>query len=155
MQINNFMELHTAIDMVVQQALDLTTEELLDKLEEYIQTEVYDIHSLWESAGLRTGQFKDSWERSNAVIVTRGIVSSQIFQNVSVMKQSNVPPIHIDRDDLAQIINSGVGYNFGTMEGTARPYWDKFLDWVNMNVERIFAEKCKQVGLPIGASIYI
>ena len=149
------MELHTAIDMVVQQALDLTTEELLDKLEEYIQTEVYDIHSLWESAGLRTGQFKDSWERSNAVIVTRCIVSSQIFQNVSVMQQSNVPQIHIDRDDLAQIINSGVGYNFGTMEGIARHYWDTFIDWVNMNVERIFAEKCKQVGLPIGASIYI
>ena len=147
------MELHTAIDMVVQQALDLTTEELLDKLEEYIQTEVYDIHSLWESAGLRTGQFKDSWERSNAVIVTRGIVSSQIFQNVSVMQQSNVPPIHIDRDDLAQIINSGVGYNFGTMEGTARPYWDKFIQWVNTNLDSIFKKNCITVGLPVSSSI--
>lgn len=154
MSINNFAELNSAIENAIQKALDLTTEELLDKLEDYIQTEVYDVSSMWEDGYmLRTGEFKKSWERFNAKVITKGIIESQIFQNVSIMERIDVPPIHIDRDNLAQIINSGIGYNFGAFEGIARPYWDKFIEWANMHLDEIFVNKCNLVGLPISPTL--
>ena len=54
---------------------------------------------------------------------------------------------------MAEIINSGVGYNFGQMEGKARPFWDDFIQWVNTNLDSIFKKNCIAVGLPIGSSI--
>lgn len=152
MTARNDVELQNLIDSAVQKALDFTTVEVLQKLEDYIQTEVYDVHSEWEDLGFRTGEFKESWDRSNAKVVAQGIIESEIFQNVSVMKTSLNPPIHIDKDSLAQIINSGVGYNFGAFEGMARPFWDNFLTWLNGNLIKIFHKYCNNVGLPTSIS---
>lgn len=153
MIVSSETELQNVVDNLVQKALDLTTEEVLQKLENFIETEVYKVHSTWGDMGFRTGEFKDSWKRSNATIVTRGIVESTIFQNVSVMQQSTNPPIHIDRDSLAQIINSGIGYNFGSFNGIARPFWDEFLSWLNGNLTNLFYKNCNKVGLPISVGI--
>ena len=154
MTINSFIELETVIESLLAQALDLTTEELLNKLEDFIQQDVYDVPSEWDLMyGLRTGEFKKSWDRTNAKKVAKNVVESEIFQNISVMGVIDIPPIHIDRDNLAEIINSGSGYNFGQMEGTARPFWDDFIQWVNTNLDTIFKKNCIAVGLPIGSSI--
>lgn len=154
MQINSFVELETIIESLLAQALDLTTEELLNKLEDFIQQDVYDVPSKWDNIyDLRTGEFKKSWDRTNAKKIAKNVVESEIFQNVSVMSVIDIPPIHIDRDNLAEIINSGTGYNFGQMEGKERPFWDDFIQWVNMNLDSIFKKNCIAVGLPISSSI--
>lgn len=154
MTINSFVELETVIESLLAQALDLTTEELLNKLEDFIQQDVYDVPSKWDSIyDLRTGEFKKSWDRTNAKKVAKNVVESEIFQNISVMCVIDIPPIHIDRDNLAEIINSGTGYNFGQMEGKARPFWDDFIRWVDMNLDSIFKKNCIAVGLPISSSI--
>ena len=154
MAINSFVELETVIESLLAQALDLTTEELLNKLEDFIQQDVYDVPSKWDSIyDLRTGEFKKSWDRTHAKKIAKNVVESEIFQNISVMSVIDVPPIHIDRDNLAEIINSGTGYNFGQMEGKARPFWDDFIRWVNTNLDSIFKKNCITVGLPISSSI--
>lgn len=154
MTINSFVELETVIESLLAQALDLTTEELLNKLEDFIQQDVYDVPSKWDSIyDLRTGEFKKSWDRTNAKKIAKNVVESEIFQNISAMSVIDIPPIHIDRDNLAEIINSGTGYNFGQMEGKARPFWDDFIRWVDMNLDSIFKKNCIAVGLPISSSI--
>ena len=154
MTINSFVELETVIESLLAQALDLTTEELLNKLEDFIQQDVYDVPSKWDSIyDLRTGEFKKSWDRTNVKKIAKNVVESEIFQNISVMSVIDIPPIHIDRDNLAEIINSGTGYNFGQMEGKVRPFWDDFIQWVNTNLDSIFKKNCIIVGLPVSSSI--
>ena len=154
MAINSFVELETVIESLLAQALDLTTEELLNKLEDFIQQDVYDVPSKWDSIyDLRTGEFKKSWDRTNVKKIAKNVVESEIFQNISVMSVIDIPPIHIDRDNLAEIINSGTGYNFGQMEGKSRPFWDDFIQWVNTNLDSIFKKNCITVGLPGSSSI--
>lgn len=148
MTISNQEELQQVINDLVSEALDLTTEELLNKLEEFIQSDVYNVSSLWDSVyGLRTGEFGKSWDRTKAKKVTKNIIETEIFQNVSIMNVVDVPPIHIDKNNLAEIINSGTGYNFGQMEGVARPFWNDFMKWVDEHFDGIFRKNCINVGL--------
>ena len=124
----------------------MTTEELLNKLEDFIQQDVYDVPSKWDSIyDLRTGEFKKSWDRTNVKKVAKNVVESEIFQNISVMSVIDIPPIHIDRDNLAEIINSGTGYNFGQMEGKARPFWNDFIQYCEREFENIFQEELKKI----------
>jgi hypothetical protein len=155
MELQNWVDLNAKLNFYVKKALDLTTEELLDILEDYIQKDVYDMHSKWEASGKRTGEFKKSWERTKAQQTATNIIESQIYQNISAMRIDSAQMIHIDRDSLSQIINSGIGYRFGDFEGTARPFWDDFLNYVNTNLTSIFEKNCLAVGLPISASISI
>lgn len=155
MIIKSFAELEIVIESLLAQALDLTTEELLNKLENFIQQDVYDVPSKWDSVyDLRTEEFKNSWNRTNAKKVAKNVVESEIFQNISIMSIIDIPPIHIDRNNLAEIINSGTGYNFGQMEGKARPFWNDFMQWVDMNLDSVFKKNCITVGLPISSISY-
>lgn len=150
MIVSNQEELQQVIDNLVSQALDLTTEELLNKLEEFIQSDVYGVQSIWDTVyGLRTGEFGRSWDRTKAKKVTRNIIETEIFQNVSAMSIVDIPPIHIDRDDLAEIINSGTGYNFGKMKDIPRPFWDDFMKWIDGHFDGIFRKNCISVGLSV------
>lgn len=63
----------------------------------------------------------------------------------------DIPPIHIDRNNLAEIINSGTGYNFGQMEGKARPFWNDFMQWVDMNLDSVF----KRIVLLLGCLLVV
>ena len=59
MTIKSFAELEIVIESLLAQALDLTTEELLNKLENFIQQDVYGVPSKWDSEyDLRTEEFK-------------------------------------------------------------------------------------------------
>lgn len=149
---NNSAELNAIVMADISVALEMTMNELLTKLQDYIQSDVYDVHSdsdrPWEIN--RTDEFKDSWERSN-VVVSGSTATSQIFENTSIMQQvmKGGHIVHEDAETLAEIINSGHGYNFGQMEGTARPYWDNFVNYVESNLNEIFMKYCKQQGVSI------
>ena len=140
---------HTQLENILngkcQEALDRTVDRLMAELERLIQVDVYDVPSVWDSVyNLRTGQFKDSWENTKAQIHDN-IVEAEIFQNVSVMQRIDEPPIHVDKEGLAEIINSGVGYNFGQMEGKARPFWNDFIQYCEREFENIFQEELKKI----------
>ena len=145
MIITTYTQLENILNGKCKEALDRTVDRLMAELERLIQVDVYDVPSAWDSVyNLRTGQFKDSWENTKAQIHDN-IVEAEIFQNVSVMQRIDEPPIHVDKERLAEIINSGIGYNFGQMEGRARPFWNDFIQYCEREFENIFQEELKKI----------
>lgn len=145
MIITTYTQLENILNGKCQEALDRTVDRLMAELEHLIQVDVYDVPSVWDSVyNLRTGQFKDSWENTKAQIHD-SIVEAEIFQNVSAMQRVDEPPIHVDKEGLAEIINNGVGYNFGQMEGNIRPFWNDFIQYCEREFENIFQEELKKI----------
>lgn len=141
----NLIEFEVYLQMQSSIALNNTMEILLNKLEEIIQEKVYDSYNgYWASNGFRTNEFKESWEKTISII-KGNLIESELFQNISNMTIYDEPPIHTDRDNLAEIIESGVGYNFGS--APARPFWNDFINWVEMNIYTIFEQECNKVGI--------
>jgi hypothetical protein len=160
--IRNLAEFQMAMQFRVGEALDNTMQRLLEHLQYLVMEDVY----AWEStaympwgmiaggtAGLttgnRTGQFYESWEKVMPIMVGNMMVG-EINQALDVMKQFLLGGqiVHQDGANLAEIINSGSGYNFGECE-EPRPFWNNFLIFVTENLEKIFLEECIKVGLPI------
>ena len=142
MIITTYTQLENILNGKCQEALDRTTDRLLDKLGEFIQNDVYESYS--PTFYDRTFDFKNSWEKTSAKLKGK-IVEAEIFQNVSAMQRIDEPPIHVDKEGLAEIINSGVGYNFGQMEGKARPFWNDFIQYCEREFENIFQEELKKI----------
>lgn len=141
-------------------AVNNTTERLLVKLNEIIEETVYSYKPTWDG---RTGQFKKSWERESAKIVGGMInreVTSKIYQNFDTMvydgskwKHGN-PWESLAKNQLNNIIEYGLPeshFNFPAIE--ERPFWSKFLEYVNKNLDEIFQEECAKVGLDIKPTI--
>ena len=153
--LNNDIEVTKYFNQIFQQALDLTMEEFLTTLKDWIDVDVY----AWVSPSsnpwspYRTFQFKDSWEKTKAEIIG-SMVESEIFQNISVMQQfydgdrGNIL-VHEDAENLAEIINSGNDYNFGHAEGEPRPYWDDFKKEVDAKLDVTFIKNCRKLGIDI------
>lgn len=147
-------------------ALDNTMEILLNKLKDYIYDDVYMKESPSENPwwhdksniyGLnRTGEFMESWEKTKAIFLNGGSFC-EISQVLSSMRKIvlNGKTAHEDGENLANIIESGEGYNFGQMEGVARPYWKDFTMYVNENINSIFINECAKVGLNLDTTLSI
>lgn len=148
--------------VVMQKALDRTTDVLLGQLLKLIETTVYSYHSTWingyDGDIGRTREFYDSWESSKSTI--RGnILESEIFQNYLAMRyidpfshgsRYSSQPGALQEGALAKIINEGLApsfRNFPNME--ARPFWDEFQTFVNENLDRIFVTQCRVLGLDV------
>jgi hypothetical protein len=153
--LNNDIETTNYFNQIFQKALDLTMEEFLASLKDWIDADVYS----WVSPSLnpwslyRTFQFKDSWEKTKSEIIG-SIVESEIFQNISVMQQFNSGDygnilVHEDAENLAEIINSGNDYNFGYAEGNSRTYWDDFKKEVDAKLDITFINNCRKLGVDI------
>lgn len=150
--VGNAIELQALFNAKLMVALDNTMERLLKELQNLIQIEVYG----WKSPSFnpwsvnRTGQFLDSWQTVKPVMLG-SLIQGEINQAIEVMEQFMIgnDMVHEDRDNLAEILNTGDGYNFGMSDGIPKPYWDKFMDVVNNSLEIFFYEECIQVGLPI------
>ena len=136
------------VNIIIQQALDNTTSQLLERLKQIIQENVY--NSYQETWGGRTGQFKESWISDMANVIG-DIVETHIFQDINIMDIDESIKSHIQREYLAEIIESGEGYNFG--DAPARPYWSIFLDYVDNNLDTIFIMNCKLLGLDVGKGV--
>lgn len=160
----NLAQLEALINTQLMVALDNTMDRLLIELQNIIESEVYG----WESpseypwsmdslgrgnigitSGQRTGEFLESWQTHKSKLL--GLMAeAEISQAIDVMNQifSGGHMVHEDRENLAGIINSGSGYNFGQCY-VARPYWDKFIIYVTLNLSNIFESECIKLGLPI------
>lgn len=150
--VGNAIELQALFNAKLMVALDKTMERLLIELQNLIQSEVYG----WESSSFnpwsinRTGQFLDSWQTVKPVMLG-SLIQGEINQAIEKMEQFMIgnEMVHEDRDNLAEILNTGDGYNFGMSNGIPKPYFDKWIQYVNENLETIFMEECIQVKLPI------
>lgn len=154
------LELYVTIKLG--QALDNTLEVVLTELKKIIEEKVYGWQSPSElpwggfggglTSGNRTGQFYDSWQKVKPIMVGN-LIQGEINQAIEVMQVFMIgdpqKPTHIDREELADIINTGDGYDFGKLKGVARPYWDIFTMWLAQNLHNVFFMECLKLGIPI------
>lgn len=145
MKINNSLQLEDYLVELLKKALDDTMEAFLNKLDEIIEEKVYEGYiGEWAVQDMRTNQFKESWDKTTAYI-SSNIISASINQNISIMKQDFENKVHIDRDNLANIIETGIGYNFGYCQD--RPYWSEFLKYIETEGYTVFQKKCAKYGI--------
>ena len=146
-------------------ALDNTLERLLIELKNIIEEEVYGFESpsarpwgtdydgsVGLTSGNRTGQFYESWQTNKAMLVGN-MIEGEIGQSLGMMQQFMIGNrmVHEDADNLASIIESGQGYNFGQCN-ISRQYWDRFTSYTLLSLNNIFIEECTKVGLPLQKS---
>ena len=162
--VNTQAELAVLAGSKLQAAMNATTEQALKELLNIIDKDVYSYNATWANAGEvgRTKEFRESWDRTKAELVTslsRSEVSAEIGQQIAL--EWHLPFSHgsviegeaISKENLNKIINEGLrdtGINFPAM--SARPFWDDFEKWCNANLAKIFAQECKKQGLDLTTS---
>ena len=157
----NQIEEMSLINSKVQSALNKVVDICLIKLEEIIQTNVYDGYSGgWAQAGMRTGQFKESWQKTVAKIVGN-LIEAEIYEDINIMVTDSENFIHTDlngeddRENIAEVIESGNGYNFGKREGIPAHYWQGFMIGVNSNATNLFKTALIEQGLQTTGNVEI
>lgn len=163
---NNYIQFEAFVGARLSLALDNTLDRLLIELQNIIESTVYGTISpsarpwgvdsdgtVGLTSGNRTGQFYDSWQSSKSVVLGN-LIEGEISQAMDVMQQFMVGGrmVHEDGSNLANIIESGLGYNFGQMEGIGREFWSEFTTFCLTNLENIFVQECAKVGLPLQRS---
>lgn len=155
--IKNQNELNAFLKAKLLIVIDSVAKILTDKLIELIDEEVYSYNNTFYE---RTYQFKDSWEYTKPII--RGnIIESQIFQNYAIMTYVPEKWQHgssysgqLNENGLSEIINDGkIGNMANFPQIGSRPFWDKFEEYVNANIGRIFIEECNKNGLVTTGSV--
>lgn len=158
---NNWIQMQADIEAKMSIALDNTLERLLQELQLIVDRVVYGWQSPsmspwgWgEDGGNRTHEFYDSWQRTKPQLMGN-LIQGEIYQAVELMTYaiSGGGYVHQDREDLANIIETGQGYNFGQAEGVPREFWSEFEQFVMLNLERIWLQECALVGLNLVPSI--
>ncbi|MGL4453665.1 MAG: hypothetical protein ACRCTZ_21105 [Sarcina sp.] len=136
----------------LQRAVDNTLERCLNELQEIIMSTVYGAGTpiVYE----RTNEFLESFKENKATI--KGLmVQGEIFQDFMSMSYNPESFTHGSysgdvREYLADIINDGAIGLFGDgWYSQSRPFWDEFIYWVDNNLNSIFEQECKKLGLPI------
>lgn len=150
--ISNSTQLQVLGNEMLKKAMDNTTEKLLQELIRIIDATVYNSNPEWYQ---RTMQFRDSWDRQDAVLKL-GYVESEIFQNLSAMvwnpENFQHGNIHspLEGHGLSDILNDGTSnsaFGFSPVEATL--FWDEFERYVIVNLDGIFITECIKLGLPI------
>jgi len=159
----------TSIMPSLQKAMDNTAEELLNALMKIIEDVVYSYHSPtndwtngWDGDYGRTGQFKESWEKSKSIIAGN-IIKTEIMQNITQNFLEYQEPFshgseykggEISAENLDDIINNGLrdtGIGFPEMQ--PRPFWADFEKYVDTNLDDIFVRNCMGVGLLVNKGL--
>lgn len=158
--INNDVQLNLMLTNALKKAVDSTTEALLKELVRIIDETVYSNSPTWYE---RTNQFRQSWESSKAKII--GIsVESEIYQNISALvynatefKHGNIfTPLFSNGNALADILNQGTNNaSFGFHPVEATDFWEKFMEYADANLDRIFSISCMENGIQINTGISI
>lgn len=152
---NSIAELENEIRQVSSVALELTIEELTQKLHDIIEKNVYDgYYGDWAQSGLRTMEFLESWIHENAQDLASGynIDAQRIIQDVSLLHQYDwtrnlgLPPIHVQKAGLAEAIEEG-DYLIG--DAPPRPFWEDFISWAEKQAPKIFQKNCRALGMDI------
>ena len=146
-------ELEDEIKQVVTVALELTIEEMTDKLHNIIEKDVYErYYGAWANSGLRTMEFLESWVHEKAMDLSVGnnIDTERIVQDVSLIHQYDwtrhlgFPPIHVQKASLAEAIEDG-DYLIG--DAPPRPFWEDFVEWASKQAPKIFRKNCRALGM--------
>ena len=149
MVIKTQVELNNFINSKIKYALQLTMEELLDKLHEYIMEEVYDDYNpSWYS---RTYELMNNWSCTKPIIV--GDLVESILSFSEPISHSGADDFQhgmswLDNQSFLEVVNDGrIGNICGFPQLGGRPFWTKFEMYCSANFSTIFKLKLNQLGL--------
>lgn len=157
MVVSNSAQFQQLLNAQLAVALENTMEQLLIRLGEIIEEEVYSYQSdgEWDN---RTGEFKKSWSASIPTMVS-GWMQSTISNDTFAFTWDSDNWSHgnmwqsltaIEMDNV--INNRSGGSNFG-FPALVRPFWSQFIMEANQTIHLIFAQECKKIGLNINFDI--
>lgn len=156
MLINNSVHYMMLMNEKLPLVLDDVMKELLQKLQEIIDTNVYSYQSQGGWHG-RTYQFRNSWT-VNVPSMIDGWITSQIdnqgynftwnrMKDMWSHGNSRVPVR--SNSDFNEIIDDRDGEsNFG-FPALKRPYWDEFLWYCDTSIPSLFKKHCLRHGVPV------
>lgn len=151
MEVNNTIQLQQALMSKIGKALELTMKELLNQLQEYIKEEVY---SYSPTFNVRTMETLNNWEYSNMSIVANEVFSELSFSGLSCdienFSHGSCLSGELDPEYFLNIIENGnkkTAFGFPLM--SSRPFWSKFVDYVNKNLDSIFYKYCRVQGVTL------
>lgn len=172
----NEQELKRQINAVMRQAQTNTLNKMLDKLEQFIDEDVYDKHALGNVDNPhyeRTGELRNLFHITK-VYVSNGIVrgsididyhapfshgtSDWVHESVNQTRRNLTKKaqriygertkIKLDKQAYVKLINNGVSSQHSLFgEIIPRPFWTNFLKWANDNYNFIFKLECKKLGI--------
>lgn len=158
--IKNRTQLDSLLMLKLQSVINSLAERLTNELMNFIEEEVYSYNPSFYQ---RTYEFKDSWEHSIAT-VKGNIVQSEIFQNYATMvfnpenwQHGSIYSGKLNVNGLNEIINAGkIGNMANFPQLGARPFWDKFQEYVEQNIGELFKQECQRQGISLtnGNSFY-
>lgn len=161
---NNWIQMQADIEAKMERALRNTMAKLLHKLRDIILEEVYSYPSPNGDWDNRTNQFLDSWNIQEPYFIDGWYqeISQDGFDFLyngergmwSHGSPYSNPSGALNTQALDDIINDGLSSsNFGFPAIEARPYWDSFQIYVNMEIHNVFRTECAKVGLKLTPSI--
>lgn len=144
--ISTYTELQRVLDGKAKRALDKTMADMLDKLKDFVNDEVYSYPQTWYE---RTNEVKDNWRIEEAKSDIHGVEGNIYFDND--ISHSGYPLYQhgidqIDGDTLLKILigEYPTGDAFGVYPNP-RDFWQPFLDWAEKNFDRLFEENMKSL----------
>lgn len=119
------------VERILQSAMMDTMNDMLDVLRDYIMSDVYSYQGAWAEMGYRTYEFLDSWE------VHQDSSGRWVIRQDLRKMPHHHGLIHMDRQELAKIIETGKGYTLSpNME--ARPFWSDFQKYYRSHFREVY-----------------
>ena len=149
---NSIEELNANISSVMEQILHEITAELNAELHDTIEEKVYEAYKGWYyEMGYRTNEFLESFVVENFDRVMFGgnttLLTEEIINDPTLMTEyTGFPYSHHQRDELAEIIETGEGYLFDT-DAPPRPFWEDWVNWCMVQIPLKFQQKCASKGI--------
>lgn len=154
----NEIQVQADILTLIQDAVRETTNELLEKLKDYIEEDVYNVYEpLWYE---RTRGMIDCWEITEPEFINGEIVSTiqyndELFHRTSWSENSWQHNDNIDIDGLIGVITTD--YEVGDINGFPSNetigrgnFWADFTQYVKDNKDEILRKNLAKRGLNLG-----
>lgn len=143
----NAYDVQMFANQVFDEANNDTALEMLDKLKEIIETNVYDAYEPMNYE--RTYQFVDAWSVKRREIPINNESLYDIYfdkRKIHINKSKN-QHTYVPIENLPMIIETGNGYLFSDVQ--ERPFWEEFQRYVRSQWTKRFKANCRRRGLPI------
>ena len=146
---DTYVDLQRATNNIIKTALDNTIDRIFDKLQDFIDNEVYSNNQTWYT---RTYEVRNNWDKIKAEI-KGNIVEGEIFFKDSISHSGSPLWQHgmtqINGESLLKILigeyDTGNVANLNANNPNPRDFWNPFIQWVDQNFDSILKEELNKL----------
>jgi hypothetical protein len=160
MGISSYSQLDNMVNSRLEIALTNTMEEVMDKLHEFIQREVYSYPNQWYN---RSMELLNNWDYTKPKLIKECTMLTTLSFSKPITYSSaelghrdetgytwKHGMSHLTNEAFLEVVNDGkIGAVCNFPQIGERPFWDEFMKWVKLEIYTIFQKHAKNAGLPI------